>query len=130
MASKIEKKLIDDLVQHYRANIEDFQTFASVLRTQILGRQDLRKEIRFIRDRIKKPDHLHEKLHRKLNEAGEKGKPFDYSKDNLFVRINDLAGLRIIHLHTQQIVPIRDGLRALFEEEKYRVVEGPTARTW
>jgi putative GTP pyrophosphokinase len=130
MPTKSDKKLIDDLVKHYRANIGDFRNFASVLRTHILGRPHLRQQIRFVRDRIKDPDHLHEKLHRKLQEANEKGKPFDYSKENLFVRINDLAGLRIIHLHTQQIIPIRDGLKDLFDEEKIRVVEGPTARTW
>jgi putative GTP pyrophosphokinase len=130
MSNKAEKKLIEDLVQHYRASIPDFETFASVLRTQILGRQDLRQQIRFVRDRIKDPDHLRAKLHRKLDEANEKGQVFNYSKQNLFVRVNDLAGLRLIHLHTQQIIPIRDGLKALFDEEKYRVVEGPTARTW
>jgi putative GTP pyrophosphokinase len=130
MATKAQKRLIEDLVQHYEANISDFKTFASVLRTQILGRRDLRQRIRFVRDRIKDPDHLREKLHRKLREADDKGQVFDYSKQNLFVRVNDLAGLRLIHLHTQQIIPIRDGLKALFDEEKYRVVEGPTARTW
>ena len=130
MASRAQKRLIEDLVKQYRDRIPDFETFASVLRTQILGSRDLRQHIQFVRDRIKHPDHLHDKLHRKLKEANDKGQAFDYSAQNLFVRINDLAGLRIIHLHTEQIIPIRDSLKALFDEEKYRVVQGPTARTW
>jgi len=130
MATRAQKELIEDLVQHYRNSVPEFKTFASVLRTQILGSQDLRKHIRFVRTRVKEPDHLRDKLCRKLEEATTKGWPFNYSTKNLFVRINDLAGLRIIHLHTQQIIPIRDSLRALFDEEKYRVVEGPTARIW
>jgi len=130
MANRAERKLIDELVRHYRENVPEFKTFASVLRTQILGSPELRKLIGFIRARVKDPDHLRDKLLRKLKESAEKGKPFTYSKQNLFTRINDLAGLRIIHLHTQQILAIRDGLRALFEEEKYQVVEGPTARIW
>src|SRR6266478_4386222 len=99
MASRAQEKLIENLVKQYRDSIPDFETFASVLRTQILGSRELRKYIQFVRDRIKHPDHLHDKLHRKLQEANDKGKVFDYSASNLFVRINDLAGLRIIHLH-------------------------------
>jgi putative GTP pyrophosphokinase len=130
MASKAQKTLIEELVQHYRDNIPEFQKFASVLRSLILGTGDLRKHIEFVRDRVKDPDHLREKLYRKLTEANTKGRAFDYSTKNLFVRINDLAGLRIIHLHTQQIITIRNSLHALFDEERYRVIEGPTARTW
>jgi ppGpp synthetase/RelA/SpoT-type nucleotidyltranferase len=130
MATKAQKNLIEDLVRHYRDSMPEFKTFASVLRTQVLGSPELRKHIRFVRVRVKDPDHLRDKLYRKLDEGADKGKGFKYSKKNLFVKINDLAGLRIIHLHTQQIIPIRDGLRTLFEEERYRVVEGPTARIW
>jgi len=130
MPTNAQKKLIEDLVRHYRERMPEFKTFASVLRTQILGSPELRKHIRFIRVRVKDPNHLRDKLYRKLKEATDKRKKFNYSKKNLFVKINDLAGLRIIHLHTQQIIPVRDGLRDLFDEEKYRVVEGPTARIW
>jgi putative GTP pyrophosphokinase len=130
MPNKTQKKLIEELVHHYSSNIHEFRTFASVLRTQILGSPDLKKHIRFVRARVKDPSHLRDKLYRKLAEASAKGKSFNYSKQNLFVRINDLAGLRIVHLHTQQIIPIRDSLQTLFEQERYRVVEGPTARIW
>jgi ppGpp synthetase/RelA/SpoT-type nucleotidyltranferase len=130
MPTRAQKKLIEGLVQHYENSVPEFKTFASVLRTQILGSRDLRKHIRFVRTRVKDPDHLRDKLYRKLEEADEKGRSFNYSTNNLFVRINDLAGLRIIHLHTQQIIPIRDSLQELFDEEKYRVVEGPTAKIW
>jgi hypothetical protein len=39
MATRAQKKLIDELVQHYRESIPEFKTFASVLRTQILDRE-------------------------------------------------------------------------------------------
>lgn len=130
MATKAQKRLIEELVEYYRQNIPDFETFASVLRKQILGSRNLRKQIRFVVARVKDPDHLRDKLYRKLKESLDRGVHFNYSTKNLFVRVNDLAGLRIIHLHTQQIIPIRDSLQELFEEEKYRVVEGPTARIW
>lgn len=130
MANQAQKKLVEELVEYYKASIPEFKTFASVLRTQILGSSALRKHIRFVVVRVKDPDHLRDKLYRKLKEASDKGAEFNYSKKNLFVRINDLTGVRIIHLHTQQIIPIRDSLQALFDEEKYSVIEGPTARIW
>jgi len=130
MATRNQKRLIEELVQHYRDSVPEFKKLARALKYQIVGSPDLRKHIQLVRIRVKDPNHLRDKLYRKLEEATNKGRPFNYSIKNLFVRINDLAGLRIIHLHTQQIIPIRDGLQALFEEEKYRVVEGPTARIW
>jgi GTP pyrophosphokinase len=130
MATRAQRRLIEELVQHYRDSVPEFKKLAKVLKSQIVGSPNLRRHIRFVRVRVKEPDHLRDKLYRKLEETTAKGKPFNYSTKNLFVRINDLAGLRIIHLHTQQIIPIRDSLRTLFEEEKYRVVEGPTARIW
>lgn len=41
MPSKAQNKLIDELVLHYWDNIPEFKTFASVLRTQILGSRHL-----------------------------------------------------------------------------------------
>jgi ppGpp synthetase/RelA/SpoT-type nucleotidyltranferase len=79
---------------------------------------------------MKEPDHLEDKLKRKLRQYKEKGKKFPITTKNLFVKINDLAGLRILHLHTEQVDAIAKGLRELFEEESYKLVEGPTARTW
>jgi ppGpp synthetase/RelA/SpoT-type nucleotidyltranferase len=59
-----------------------------------------------------------------------KGKNFPVTSKNLFVKINDLAGLRILHLYTQQVGAISAGLQELFVEESYTLLEGPTARTW
>jgi ppGpp synthetase/RelA/SpoT-type nucleotidyltranferase len=79
---------------------------------------------------MKDPEHLEDKLKRKLSEYKERGKQFPITTGNLFVKVNDLAGLRILHLYTQQVDEITHGLKGLFEEGSYRIVEGPTARTW
>ena len=85
MPTNAQKKLIEDLVRHYRDHIAEFKTFASVLRTQVMASPELRKHIRFIRVRIKEPDHLRDKLYRKLKDATDKRKKFNFSKKNLFV---------------------------------------------
>jgi len=54
----------------------------------------------------------------------------DITPDNLFVRINDLAGIRVLHLHTRQIEKIDQVLKGIFEEAQYKLAEGPFARSW
>jgi GTP pyrophosphokinase len=127
-----ERKLIRNLVNYYanEQNSEVLTTFLNSLRGQIQGSTTLRPYIHSLSWRMKEPDHLEDKLKRKLREYKARGKQFPITTSNLFVKINDLAGLRILHLYTQQVDGIKRGLEELFEEESYRVVEGPTARTW
>jgi hypothetical protein len=49
---------------------------------------------------------------------------------NLFLKINDLAGFRILHLHTRQMDHINKPLLKRFDEALYRLIEGPVAKTW
>ena len=80
--------------------------------------------------RVKKPSRLRDKLREKMLEANRSGERFEISRENLFERINNLAGFRLIHLYTRQMEKINQSLLALFEEAKYRITEGPTAKTW
>lgn len=56
--------------------------------------------IHTIKNRLKDPDHLKDKLVRKWNEDDP------ISPDNLFLRINDLAGVRVLHLYQDQFPQI------------------------
>jgi ppGpp synthetase/RelA/SpoT-type nucleotidyltranferase len=67
---------------------------------------------------------------RQLIRTREQGEQFDITPDNLFLEINDLGGLRLLHLHTRQFGSINTALLAALIEEQLPVVEGPTARTW
>lgn len=79
---------------------------------------------------MKDADHLRDKLERKMREAKGKGAPFDITKDTLLVRINDLAGVRILHLHTTQMGQIDKCIKAIIAEQPIELIEGPSARTW
>ena len=83
-----------------------------------------------MRTRLKDPEHLAEKLQRKIKACEEKGEPFGITPDNLLVKVNDLAGVRILHLYTRQVQQIDAALRAILDEQKYELIEGPFARTW
>lgn len=80
-----------------------------------------------VKVRLKDPKHLYEKLVR--NRIKYPKKPLVTSR-NLFLRINDIVGIRILHLHTEQIKDINTALLQLFSENNYRRREGPEARVW
>ena len=65
-----------------------------------------------------------------MREAASSRKASDINEGNLFIKINDLAGLRILHLHTKQLEDIHKALLALFERERYVLRGKPFARTW
>lgn len=125
-----ERKFIKDLVAHYVKDRDLIKVTLDQLSTAILGSPRLMEHVHSTKSRLKDASHLEDKLLRKFTEAKEKGKPFTISKATLFSKINDLAGFRILHLHTEQIIPIDRELRAVFREYRYSLFEKPKARTW
>ena len=123
-------KKIDELVEHFVCNKDPFSVALNSLEGFVTHSAHLSKLIHSKKSRLKDPAHLKDKLIRKAVEAKEKGKPFKITKDNLFSKINDLAGIRILHLHTRQIQEIDIELKKIFEDQQWIIVEGPIARTW
>lgn len=129
-ASAVEKRRIAALVDHYVANRDKFATVLYQLSGYLDTSVVLRGVVHSVKQRTKDPEHLRAKLLRKLLQAKESAAVFDIDKQNLFKRVNDLAGFRIIHLHTRQVEEIHDELLAIFEEQRWILVEGPVAKTW
>jgi ppGpp synthetase/RelA/SpoT-type nucleotidyltranferase len=82
-----------------------------------------------VKYRLKDPSHLKDKLIRELDKSQRRGVAFPYTVDNLFTQLNDLAGYRILHLHTRQMGEIDARLRVLLEVA-HKITEGPIAKTW
>jgi ppGpp synthetase/RelA/SpoT-type nucleotidyltranferase len=129
-ASRDDNALIAELVRHYRENQSKLQTFLESIQPILVNSAELAKFVHSFKWRLKEPDHLRDKLERKSREAKEKDKKFGITKDNLFVRINDLVGIRILHLHTRQIASIDRILKDLLSEARLKIIQGPFARTW
>ncbi|WP_250627820.1 RelA/SpoT domain-containing protein [Pinirhizobacter soli] len=128
--NRADLKLIDSLVNHYVENKNLVEAMLEQFRVAIQNSAELLGLVHSVRWRVKDPDHLRDKLRRKMLEAKTKNKRFLITQENLFSKINDLAGFRILHLHRQQIVEINQRLIDLFREFRYEVVEMPKARTW
>jgi len=121
---KPDQKCIDSAVEHFRRNRHLFENFAQALLTYFRNDTALAQCTEFIKYRIKDPDHLRQKLVRKAIE----GSLID--EKMLFDRITDLAGIRIIHLHTEQIREIHAAILGIIAEQRLRLVEEPTANCW
>jgi len=118
---KKERDRIDAAVEHFRANRHLFENFAQALTAYFQNDPVLAPQIHFLKYRLKDPEKLRQKLVRKAIQ----GDVVDES--NIFDRITDLAGVRIIHLHTEQMREIHAAILRIIEEQRLGLVKEPTA---
>ncbi len=118
------------MVDLYVENMHLFETFRANVYSSLSNSPKLGELVHSMKWRLKDPDHLKEKLERKAREASEKGVAFGYNEKNLFSKINDLVGFRLLHLHTNQFEKIDRLLREALQESQFELVEGPIARAW
>ncbi|HDX8597211.1 TPA: RelA/SpoT domain-containing protein [Aeromonas dhakensis] len=78
--------------------------------------------IHTIKYRLKDPIHLADKLHR----MGDKFK----DKNELFTQVNDLAGIRILHLYQDDFPLIHRHIMNMVENDEWRLLEQPVAYSW
>lgn len=121
------KRNIDRLVSHYESNIHLFENFARGLALNLETSPRLGGLIHFLKYRVKDTDHLRQKLARKIIEDSASR---EITIETLFETVNDLAGVRLIHLHTEQMAEIHPAILSIFEEQNYRLFEEPTANVW
>jgi putative GTP pyrophosphokinase len=121
---------VEDLLTAYDAALDRITLFRNQLLEALTTSAELEPHIHSIRSRIKDREHLREKLHRKIADCADKRVAFPITPESLLTEVNDLAGVRILHLHTHQIRDIDTVLRAIFEEQRYELREQPFARTW
>ncbi len=130
MPTKAERKQIHQLLASYKSRIGTVSQFMKAVLLALGESPALMVHVHSIKSRVKSPQSLRTKLLDKLDKCRKMGKPFTIRQENLSSRITDLAGVRILHLHTRQFAEIDKALKSIFKTERYRVVEGPFARTW
>jgi len=121
---------IDLAVKAFEQKRADFENDASILQTRLLTNPDLKKLIHSSKGRAKESSHLRDKLVRKAREALTATKPFDITAVNLFDRIPDLAGVRLIHLHMRQMEKIHPLILSVLNSEGYILKGRKEAKTW
>lgn len=123
-------KQIEVAVAHYESKRHEFELLTTSLLRNLIENPSLKGLIHSSKYRTKDPQHLHDKLIRKAAEAADDGKTFDISYANLFKKIEDLGGVRLLHLHTKQVEQIHKGILDVIHEHRYKLIGQPMAHTW
>ncbi len=103
---------IDRAVRHFVAKRHLFERLAESLVLCFNTSPELASLIHSTRVRVKDSDSLRAKLGRIRR---------DIDESNLFHEITDLAGVRLIHLHTEQVRTIHPLIVDLLSDENYEV---------
>ena len=128
--SREESNKIRRAVKHFEDNLHHFELVAETVHRYFLKDKVLSSLVHSMKYRVKDPTHLKDKLRRKALNAIAKGEVPEVRHDNLFEKVSDLAGVRLLHLHPHQIEKIIPEILRVLEENNCPVVEGPFAYTW
>ena len=123
-------KAINELVGLYTTRRADFAKLAKRVENDLVEHEDLRLLIHSTKQREKDPTHLSDKLRRKAKAAQDAGKAFQITKGNLFKKIGDLAGVRLLHIHVDQLTKIHPAILRILAFHKYKLREKPLVYIW
>lgn len=121
---------IDKAVAAYAEKRTEYVDLARRVVDHLITNHDFREIIHSAKYREKEPESLHDKLNRKAREAAAESKPFSVKAANVFTEVDDLAGVRVLHLHSRQIVDIHSRLIDILDTYDYSVVGNPEAFSW
>ena len=128
--TRAESATLKSLVAVYEQHTAQIGLFRDQLLLALSGSARLSSVVHSLRSRLKDPSHLLDKLTRKYLNCKADENVFEINKDNLLLKVNDLVGVRVLHLYTRQIREIDGALREVFQEGQYDLLEGPFARSW
>ncbi|MBA1187577.1 RelA/SpoT domain-containing protein [Pseudomonas entomophila] len=80
--------------------------------------------IHTIKSRLKDADHLHEKILRKWSDKDP------ITPENIFSKITDLAGVRVLHLYQDQFTEIHKHIMNQVDNGDWFLRESPVAYSW
>jgi putative GTP pyrophosphokinase len=121
---------IERMVGVYSERRVDFANLAKRVESDLLEFEALRRLIHSSKKREKDPLHLRDKLERKARQANDTGKKFRITDANLFQKVGDLAGVRLLHIHTDQLQSIHPAILEVLEFHKYDLREKPLVYIW
>lgn len=119
---------IDNLISFYKNNKFEYELFLDGVKLFFEKHPELNQGklpvIHSIKYRLKDPEHLKDKLQRKISE----GRFID--ENNLLSEITDLAGVRVLYLYQDQFPIIHKVIMQKTNSNDWILAEQPKAYTW
>jgi putative GTP pyrophosphokinase len=120
-------KQLAAVTQEYREKIDEIDLF----RKQVVSFFETSRQLRSghlppvhsIKSRLKDEGHLVEKVRRKWSEK-------HITSENLLQTVTDLAGVRVLHLHTQQFADIHNAIMSHIDGGFWSLGQKPVAYSW
>ncbi|MGR6980883.1 hypothetical protein ACUHGC_05605 [Testudinibacter sp. P27/CKL/0425] len=117
------------IITSYEERKHAYQSFIDAISGYFLGHPKLNKQplpiVHSIKSRLKDSGHLNEKIDRKNKEGKE-----CITEENVYLRITDFAGVRILHLYQEQFIDIHRAIIEQISNQEWAFVEPPKAYTW
>ncbi len=131
LLTSADKKRITQAVKRFEKERAEIQQLAKMVHVLVAEYPKLQSLIHSVNWRVKGESNLEHKLIRKTLQKPKEGEPpkEPITAENLFDRVEDLAGVRILHLHTSQFMGINKLLLEALKIQQW-VVTGPEAKTW
>jgi ppGpp synthetase/RelA/SpoT-type nucleotidyltranferase len=124
----LERKRIKLALDRFDQERDNFDYVAKMVYALLGEHPQLRPLIHSVKWRVKDRGHLEHKLIRKVITPAKPDQP-PITSENLFDLIEDLAGVRILHLYTNQFRGINRVLLQILANQQW-IVTGPEANTW
>lgn len=119
---------IDSAIARYEAERHIFERFRNAVvdyfRTEPSLNTGHVPAIHSIKSRLKNSDHLRDKLNRKWDDN------LEVNGENIFQKITDLAGVRVLHLYQDQFPEIHAAVMRQVEAGDWHLHEPPKAYSW
>ena len=120
-------KQLQAIAARYAERIDDFDLFRQQVNDFFLKSRPFQGKplplVHSVKSRVKDKDHLLEKICRKWHEK-------EITAENLFDEITDFAGVRVLHLHTQQFAEIHRAIMHHIDKGFWTLLEPPVAYSW
>ncbi len=124
----MNKEIIDKVVQPYIDEKHLFERFMNAVVDTFRLEPELNTYgnpiIYTIKNRLKDVDHLRGKIERKWDEEDP------LTPENLFEKVTDLAGVRVLHLYQDQFSHIHNLIQKQIDNGDWFLRENPVAYSW
>ncbi|MGK0466490.1 hypothetical protein [Clostridium sp.] len=123
-----KEELINSAIEAYKVKNFEFQMFLNGIKDFFQLHPELNTEgfpiVHSVKYRLKDPNHLKDKISRKWDEENP------ITEKNIFERVTDLAGVRVLHLYQNQFPLIHQKIIEKVNSKDWILAEEPKAYTW
>lgn len=123
-AIQLNEEVFLPILQRYKDDYGDLELWRRSIVDFFSLHPKLNDHVHSVKSRLKDPDHLKDKIARKWDEDDP------ITPDNLFSKITDLAGVRVLLLHQEKFLPVKKAIDLRIDRKEWYLVEPPKAYTW